>query len=78
MNIMTNLKVYLPNSPASDSHTKVRVEVSNSYYPVVDFVSVDLIHSGKTNRRMKIIQKQQKEKFSIFLEKFRDMNISWN
>ena len=67
MNTMTNLKVYLPNSSVSDFWPKKwRIEVSNSYYSVVDFVSVDLIHSGKPNRRMKIIQKQQKEKFSIF------------
>ena len=59
MNIMTDLKVYLLNSPFNDSHTKVRVEVSNSYYSVVGFVGVDLIHGGKPNRRMKIIQKQQ-------------------
>lgn len=56
---------------------KWRVEVSNSHYSVVDFVSVDLIHSGKPNKRMKIIQKQQKEKFSI-LETLRNTNISGN
>ena len=38
---------------------KWRIDFSNSHYSVVDFVSVDLIYSGKPNRRMKIIQKQQ-------------------
>ena len=56
---------------------KWRVEVSNSHYSVVDFVSVDLIHSGKPNKRMKIIQKQQKEKFSI-LETLRNTILSIN
>lgn len=56
---------------------KWRIDFSNSHYSVVDFVSVDLIHSGKPNRRKNIIQKrQEKEKFSIFLETSRDMNIS--
>lgn len=69
MNIMTNLKVYLPNKivPLVTSALKWRIEVSNSYYSVVGFVDVDLLRSEKPSRRKNIIQKrQEKEKLSIF------------